>query len=83
MMLLRDVVDIKLSIKIHPLNILSASSVNLHGIANSNVFHKNLRIRLSPLNNLFFVNILIRSKDVECTLIFLSAIPRGVNVART
>ena len=27
------------SIKIRPLNILSASSVNLHGITNSNVFH--------------------------------------------
>ena len=37
------------SIKIHPLNILSASSVNLHGITNSNVFHNNFRIRLSPL----------------------------------
>ena len=34
-----------------PLNILSASSVNLHGITNSNVFHNNLRIRLSPLKS--------------------------------
>ena len=32
--------------KIRPLNILSASSVNLHGITNSNDFHSNLRIRL-------------------------------------
>ena len=39
------------SIKIRPLNILSASSVNLHGITNSNVFHYNLRIRLSPLKS--------------------------------
>ena len=39
------------SIKIRPLNILSASSVNLHGITNSNVFHNNLRIRLSPLKS--------------------------------
>ena len=39
------------SIKIRPLNILSASSVNLHGITNSNVFHINLRIRLSPLKS--------------------------------
>ena len=37
------------SIKIRPLNILSA--VNLHGITNSNVFHNNLRIRLSPLKS--------------------------------
>ena len=39
------------SIKIRPLNILSASSVNLHGITNSNVFYNNLRIRLSPLKS--------------------------------
>ena len=39
------------SIKIRPLHILSASSVNLHGITNSNVFHYNLRIRLSPLKS--------------------------------
>ena len=39
------------SIKICPLNILSASSVNLHGITNSNVFHNNLRIRPSPLKS--------------------------------
>ena len=37
--------------KIRPLNILSASSVNLHGITNSCVFHNNLRIRLSPLKS--------------------------------
>ena len=37
--------------KIRPLNILSASSVNLRGITNSNVFHNNLRIRLSPLKS--------------------------------
>ena len=39
------------SIKIRPLNLLSASFVNLHGITNSDVFHKNLRIRLSPLKS--------------------------------
>ena len=39
------------SIKIRPLNILSVSSVNLHGITNSSVFHNNLRIRLSPLKS--------------------------------
>ena len=37
------------SMKKRLLNILSTSSVNLHGITNSNVFHNNLRIRLSPL----------------------------------
>ena len=39
------------SIKIRPLNILSASSVNLHDITNSCVFHNNLRIRLPPLKS--------------------------------
>ena len=39
------------SMTIRPLNILSASSVNLHGITNSNVFHNNLRIRLSPVKS--------------------------------
>ena len=39
------------SITIRPLNIRLASSVNLHGITNSNVFHNNLRIRLSPLKS--------------------------------
>ena len=38
-------------IKIRPLNILPASSVKLHGITNRNVFHNNLRIRLSPLKS--------------------------------
>ena len=37
--------------KIRPLNILSASSVNLRGITNSNVFHNNLKIRLFPLKS--------------------------------
>ena len=40
------------SIKIRPLNILSASSVNLFGITNCSVFHNNLRIRMSPLKSL-------------------------------
>ena len=39
------------SIQIRPLNILLASSVNLHGITNSNIFHNSLRIRLSPLKS--------------------------------
>ena len=43
-------------VKVRPLNILSASSVNLHGITSSNVFHNNLRTRLSPLNRLFLGN---------------------------
>ena len=41
------------SIKIRHLNILSTSSVNLHGLTNTNVFHNNLRMRLSPLKSHF------------------------------
>ena len=34
-----------------PLNLLSASSVNLHGLADSSIFHNNLRVMLSPLKS--------------------------------
>ena len=37
------------AVRLIPLNILSASSVNLHGLANTSVFHINLRVMLSPL----------------------------------
>ena len=37
------------AVKLRPLNILSASSVNLHGLANTNIFYNNLRVMLSPL----------------------------------
>ena len=50
------------SIKKRPLNILSASSINLHGIANRNVFHSILGLDCLVYNYLFFVNTLIRSK---------------------
>ena len=50
------------SIKKRPLNILSASSINLHGIANRNVFHSILGLDCLVYNYQFFVNTLIRSK---------------------
>ena len=37
--------------RLRPLNLLSASSVNLHGLANTNIFYNNLRVRLSPLKS--------------------------------
>ena len=67
------------SIKIRPLNVLSASSVNLHGITDSNVFHNNPRIGLSPLKSHSLRKYTNPFKNVECTLVFLSAMPRGVN----
>ena len=38
-------------IGLRPLNLLSASSVNLHDLANTSIFHKNLRVMLSPLKS--------------------------------
>ena len=69
------------SVQIRPLNILSASSVNLHGITNSNKFHNNLSIRLSPLKSPILRKYSNLFKDMECTLVFLIVMPRGANVA--
>ena len=33
------------------LNLASATSVNLHGLANTSIFHNNLRVMLSPLKS--------------------------------
>ena len=37
--------------RLRPLNLLSASSVNRHGLANTSIFHNNLRVMLSPLKS--------------------------------
>ena len=37
--------------RLKPFNLLSASSVNLHGLANTSIFHNNLRVILSPLKS--------------------------------
>ena len=39
------------AVRLRPLNLLSASFVNLHGLANTSVFHNNLRVLLSPLKS--------------------------------
>ena len=39
------------ALRLRPLNLLSASSVNLHGSANTSIFHNNLRVMLSPLKS--------------------------------
>ena len=36
---------------LRPLNLLSASSVNIHGLAITSIFHNNLRAMLSPLKS--------------------------------
>ena len=40
-----------LAVRLRPWNLLSASSVNLHGLANTSIFHNNLRVMLSPLKS--------------------------------
>ena len=39
------------TVRVTPLNLFSASTVNLHGASNSNMFRNNLQIRLSPLKS--------------------------------
>ena len=39
------------AVRLRPLNLLSASSVNLHGLANTSIFHNNIRVMLSPLKS--------------------------------
>ena len=38
-------------VRLRPLNLLSASSVNLHGLANTSIFHNNRRVMLSSLKS--------------------------------
>ena len=57
------------TVRVTPLNLFSASTVNLHGPASSNIFRNNLQIRLSPLKSpILRKYILNRSGDLECTL---------------
>ena len=62
------------------LNLLSASSVNLHGLANTSIFHNNLRVMLSPLKSPVLRKYSNPFKRPECILVFRSAMPRGVTV---
>ena len=39
------------ALRLRPLTLVSASSVNLHGLANTSIFHNNLRVMLSPLKS--------------------------------
>ena len=39
------------AVNLRPLNLLSASSFNPHGLANTSIFHNNLRVMLSPLKS--------------------------------
>ena len=39
------------AVRLRPLNLFSASSVNLHSLANTSIFHNNLRLRLSSIKS--------------------------------
>ena len=39
------------AVRLIQLSLLSSSSVNLHGLANTSIFHNNLRVMLSPLKS--------------------------------
>ena len=39
------------TVRLRPLNLLSSPSVNLHSLANTSIFHNNLRVMLSPLKS--------------------------------
>ena len=39
------------TVRIRPLDLFSASSVDLHGASNTNVLPNNLRVRLSPVKS--------------------------------
>ena len=44
------------ALRLRPLNLSSASSVNLHGLANTSICHNNLRVMLSPLKSRKYSN---------------------------
>ena len=69
------------TVRVTPLNLFSASTVNLHGASNSNMFRNNLQIRLSPLKSPILRKYINPSRDLECILVFLSAMPRSATVA--
>ena len=39
------------TVRMRPLNLFSASSVDLHGASNTNILRNNLRVKLSPIKS--------------------------------
>ena len=65
---------------LRPLNLLSVSSVNLHGLANTSIFHNNLRLMLSPLKSPVLRK--YSNPFKRPGMYPRSAVPRGVTVVR-
>ena len=61
------------TVRIRPLNLFSASSVDLHGTSNTNVLRNNLRVRLSPIKSpvlrkyLIFISVMFHFMFVHYT----------------
>ena len=68
------------AVGLRPLNLLSAPSVNLHGLANTSLFHSNLRVMLSPLKSPVLRKYSNPFKRPGMYPIIRSAMPRGVTV---
>ena len=68
------------AIRLRPLTFLSAYSVYLRGLAYTNIYTNNLRVRLSPLKSPVLRKYSNPIKSLECILVFRSAMPRGETV---
>ena len=65
LLILRNFRTLLPNVRITPLNLFSASTVNLYGASITNMFHKNLKVRLSPLKGSLI------SKALTCMKIYL------------
>ena len=68
------------ALRLRPLNLLSASSVNHHGLPDTSIFHNNLRVMLSPLKSPVLRKYSNPFKRPGMYSVFRSAMPRGVTV---
>ena len=62
--------------RMRPLNLFSASSVDLHGASNTNILRNNLRVRLSPIKSPVLLKYPNPSNDLVCILVFQSAMSK-------
>ena len=69
------------TVRVTPLNLFSASTLIYTELLILICFVIIFRLGYLHSNHQFYVNILIRSRDLECTLVFLSAMPRSATVA--
>ena len=75
--------NLLLTVRVTPLNLFSASTVNLHGASNSNMFRNNLQIRLSPLKSPILRKYAnpFKIPGLYPSILYLSAMSRSAPVA--